>query len=666
MAIYNGTNGPDLSHTGTSPPPLRDPAFAVPGSIDATNNDTLNGFAGIDVLQGYRGVDTLNGGDGDDTLWGDTRYEPAMNSNDVGDVLNGEGGNDTLKGGPGNDFLDGGVGAGDTAVFSGHRADYVVTLLGNGDVQVFDQRVGSPEGTDTIRNTENFRFENGTLPVAPGWWSVLGDDAIFTLAQLNPTTDDYASNTRSTTGQVSAGGSIIGNLETNGDHDWFSTSLAAGHNYIVYLVGAYGGLGTLPDPLVRLHRVQNDVDTVLTSDDDGGLGLSSRLALHVNNPGTYYVDAGAYNDGSTGSYTLDIEDLGTSTTLFHQARFGTANFSPANGGWTSDNQYPRELGDVNGDGAADIVGFGAAGIYVALSTGVGTFSNPAFALAQFGAAPSAGGWASDDQYPRELGDVNGDGLDDIVGFGVAGTYVSLATGGGHFAPMTFELAQFGAAGSAGGWASANASPRELADVNNDGRADIVGFGSGGVYVSLAAVGGHFAAPTFALAQFGAAPSAGGWASDDLYSRELGDVNGDGSDDIVGFGAAGTYVSLATGAGTFSNPTLVLAQFGAAPSGGGWASDDLYPRELGDVNGDGRDDIVGFGHAGVYLAYGRSDGTFDPVFFDHPDFGIGAGGYINADLYPRHVGDITGDGRDDIVGFGINVYTSQAIDDFFVV
>jgi hypothetical protein len=67
-------------------------------------------------------------------------------------------------------------------------------------------------------------------------------------------------------------------------------------------------------------------------------------------------------------------------------------------------------------------------------------------------------------------------------------------------------------------------------------ADIVGFGQAGVYVSLATDNGHFASPTFELAAF--APDAGGWSSDNLYKRELADVNGDGRDDIVGFGQAG--------------------------------------------------------------------------------------------------------------------------------
>ena len=103
---------------------------------------------------------------------------------------------------------------------------------------------------------------------------------------------------------------------------------------------------------------------------------------------------------------------------------------------------------MNGDGKADIVGFGIAGAYVSLATGGGHFAAPTFELAQFGAARWLG---SNDQYPRELADVNGDGMADIVGFGIAGAYVSLATGGGHFAAPTFELAQFGT--RRGGWAA---------------------------------------------------------------------------------------------------------------------------------------------------------------------------------------------------------------------
>ena len=82
-------------------------------------------------------------------------------------------------------------------------------------------------------------------------------------------------------------------------------------------------------------------------------------------------------------------------------------FGPWAGGWSSDDAYPREVADVNGDGMADIIGIGQYGVWVALATGNGNFAQPGFELSAFGV--NAGGWSSDDAYPREVADVNGDG-----------------------------------------------------------------------------------------------------------------------------------------------------------------------------------------------------------------------------------------------------------------
>ena len=183
---------------------------------------------------------------------------------------------------------------------------------------------------------------------------------------------------------------------------------------------------------------------------------------------TYFANDGTTNSPSAATVSITVDHA----PVFASSTFQFFGFAPDAGGWSSDDRYPRELADVNHDGMADIVGFGDSGVYVALATGGGSFGATSLKLSSF--APDAGGWSSEDKYPRELADVNGDGMADIVGFGESGVFVSLATGGGAFGSPTFQLASFGP--NAGGWSSDDKYPRELADVNGDGMADIVGFG----------------------------------------------------------------------------------------------------------------------------------------------------------------------------------------------
>ena len=58
-------------------------------------------------------------------------------------------------------------------------------------------------------------------------------------------------------------------------------------------------------------------------------------------------------------------------TVPSNATFGSATFALANfgtdQGWRSNNSFHRELADVNGDGRADIVGFGQSGVFAAIA-----------------------------------------------------------------------------------------------------------------------------------------------------------------------------------------------------------------------------------------------------------------------------------------------------------
>ena len=202
-------------------------------------------------------------------------------------------------------------------------------------------------------------------------------------------------------------------------------------------------------------------------------------------------------------------------------------------------------------------------MWVSLNNGNGTFQAPKKVVDNFGY--SAGGWRVE-QHPRFLADLTGDGRADIVGFGTAGVWVSLNNGNGTFQAPTKVVDNFGY--SAGGW-RVERHPRFLADLTGDGRADIVGFGTAGVWVSLNNGNGTFQAPTEGRRQLRLFRRAvGGWSR---HPRFLADLTGDGRADIVGFGTAGVWVSLNNGNGTFQAPKKVVDDFATTLAGGGWRS-----------------------------------------------------------------------------------------------
>ncbi|MET0343193.1 MAG: VCBS repeat-containing protein, partial [Polyangiales bacterium] len=293
--------------------------------------------------------------------------------------------------------------------------------------------------------------------------------------------------------------------------------------------------------------------------------------------------------------------------------------------------------DVTGDGRADVGGVGEDGVWVAPANGA-SFSPLRFWLPwAFAASGGAGGWEVS-KHPRFLADVNADGRKDIVGFGNDAVWVSLSTGTGFTPPRAWLWGSFGY--NAGGW-RVERHPRYLADVNADGRADVVGFGNDAVWVSLS-TGAGFTPPRAWVANYGY--NAGSWRVAH-HPRFLADVNGDRRADVVGFGNAGVYVSIAL-ATRFAEPALWIGNFGY--DAGGWRV-EKHPRYLADVNGDGRQDVVGFGDAGVWVS--RSTGTgFTAASRWIGNFGYDAGGW-RVNLHVRLLGDINGDGRADVVGFG---------------
>ncbi|NDJ76418.1 MAG: hypothetical protein GYB65_09175 [Chloroflexi bacterium] len=227
------------------------------------------------------------------------------------------------------------------------------------------------------------------------------------------------------------------------------------------------------------------------------------------------------------------------------------------------------------------------------------------------------------------GDVNGDGMDDLIAFGRStdpnGIWVALSQGS-QFAPYQQWYAQYCAA----------AAQCLVGDVDGDGRDDLIIFqrsNDGRVSVGLS-TGSSFASVTT-------------WHDTFCYGEEecrVGDLNGDGLDDIWAFvrstktddGAGDVWI--ATSNGSAFNP----AEF--------WHDSFCYGTEVcavDDVDGDGRDDM---------LAFIQSDGGQNPLWVSlSTDQGAGEQmvWYDNFCAYNASIcttGDFDGDSRADAIIF----------------
>ncbi|MDA0834523.1 MAG: pre-peptidase C-terminal domain-containing protein [Planctomycetota bacterium] len=110
--------------------------------------------------------------------------------------------------------------------------------------------------------------------------------------------DDFG-NDAATAALVLVDTTTTGNIEVGMDQDWFKFDAVAGQDYLFETV-----LGNLADTVLTLF--DTDGTTVIATNDDGGIGLASRITWQPTVNGTYFLKVAAYGSNQVGTYQLKV------------------------------------------------------------------------------------------------------------------------------------------------------------------------------------------------------------------------------------------------------------------------------------------------------------------------------------------------------------------------
>jgi hypothetical protein len=567
--IYGGDLTKSVTHLGTD---------GDDTLIGSEGGDTFVGGLGNDLLRGIYGKDSYHGGAGDDMIV----VGPGEATDNGPVVIDGGSGIDTFK------------------IAMEEPVDFTGNLRGRvHDIEIIELE-GYPVYIDSAVVAQ-MSGHNGNA-FGPNTVLIKGQGGV----ELNLTDSGWTRNE-----------DVIDPFGQTGTYArWTNGAVTAFIDTRVDVV-AIGGID-----LAALAPEQGFTITGAELGDAAGVGISS--AGDQNGDGIDDFMVGVPGDG--GSYVfygkaggLDDIDLAT--------------FSAADGFKISGVASPiAEAGDLNGDGITDLL-FGAPGadplgrtdagktfVVYGKVGGLGDVDLATLGADQRAIISGTSEYDNSGLSVRAAGDVNGDGIDDII---------------------------------IGAW----------------GARDAEGYSSGESYVVYGKIGGIGDVDLAALTAAQGFKISGATAERSGRSVSgAGDINGDGFDDVIvgaGWGVPGdswVVFGKAGGPGNIDLSSMTPAQGFHIAGFGDYESSGHNVSAGGDINGDGFDDLIvanaeaqpnSRSYAGhTIVIYGTAGGPGDiDLETLTPDQGFKINGAHETDLSGRAVsnaGDVNGDGIDDLL------------------